>query len=301
MVLYTPTTLERGLRTIFMTQLAMEPANLIDKLATVVKSNSDKESYQWLGQAPQVEEIIDEFKVSGVLDTDYEIVNKKYGSMLEISKDDISDDLTGGIQMLTRQMAVVAARHPNKLLIAALTSGTTVLGYDANAYFSATHPARGKSGTQSNLVTQTGTTTDAIAADLNSAIGKLLGFLGENGEPMSDVVTPKMIVVAPLALRKPFKETLLAPIISNSSNVAFQDDSIELLVTPRLTGTAWYLLAVDGPIRPLVWQDREPIEFLALEDNSGSDQVFRREQYLYKSRYRGAAGYGPWQKAVKVA
>jgi len=300
MQLYSATSLEKGLRAIFLTQMALEGPSYIDELATVVESKSDSEKYQWLGSPPQVEEVIDEFVSKGILDTSYTITNKKFGAIVEVSRDDIMDDQLGGIMMVVRGLATVARRYPNKLLMDALANGATNTGYDGNAYFSATHPVRGLATTVSNITTLTGTTTAAVATDLNSAIAQLLGQLGENGEPINESGLPKLKIVAPLSFRKAMKETLLAPIISSSSNVAFQGDDITTLFTPRLTGSAWYLLAVDGPVKPLVWQDREPITFHALEQDSGSDYEFRREIYQYKARFRGNAGYGPWQKAVKV-
>ena len=64
----------------------------------------------------------------------------------------------------------------------------------------------------------------------------------------------------------------------------------------RLTlGTTFYTGAVDeADALPFIFQDREPIEFNALEGNSEED--FQREKWQYGVRGRYAMTYGFWQK-----
>jgi phage major head subunit gpT-like protein len=63
------------------------------------------------------------------------------------------------------------------------------------------------------------------------------------------------------------------------------------------TGTPWYLLNLDGVLRPLILQQRTAPEFDELSDTK-SDNVFLNDQFLYGIRYRGNFGYGFWQQAV---
>lgn len=61
-------------------------------------------------------------------------------------------------------------------------------------------------------------------------------------------------------------------------------------------GPAWYLLDTSRPIRPIIWQEREPYEFQTV--TNGSDyQVFMTDKYLYGIRARVNAGFGLWQMA----
>jgi len=70
-----------------------------------------------------------------------------------------------------------------------------------------------------------------------------------------------------------------------------------VIALPRLASvTTWYLLKADGVIRPFIFQDREPVEFTALENQS--DEGFRREKYLYGVRARYRLTYAMWQYAV---
>lgn len=63
------------------------------------------------------------------------------------------------------------------------------------------------------------------------------------------------------------------------------------------TGKPWFLLSLNGSLKPLIRQTRNPPELEAKMDTS-NDHVFTYDEYLYGIRYRGAFGYGFWQQAV---
>lgn len=63
------------------------------------------------------------------------------------------------------------------------------------------------------------------------------------------------------------------------------------------SGTAWYLLCTDYPIKPIIFQMREQPNFTAL-DKLTDDTVFTRGKFKYGADYRGNSGYGLWQLAV---
>ena len=65
-----------------------------------------------------------------------------------------------------------------------------------------------------------------------------------------------------------------------------------------MAAPTWYLLKTNGALGPFIFQDREPIEFKALE--SESEQGFMREVYLYGVRARYRTWYGAWQHALKL-
>ena len=93
-----------------------------------------------------------------------------------------------------------------------------------------------------------------------------------------------------------FREVLNATIISNTSNV--QVGAASLIVSQRLTdANDWYMLRTDSA-RALILQEREAVEFSALE--GGSDAAFLKDQYYFGCRSRMAAGAGFWQASAKV-
>lgn len=300
-ITYNPSQLTKGARAIFMEAIATE-ANIVDRLATRVASDSDSEDYAWMGEPPQMDEFVDELKFTPMSDATYQLQNKTYTSGIAVRRKDLEDEKTGGIAMRIRQLAEVAGRHPNKLLTTALTEGTTNTGYDGVAFFSASHPARGQqSATQSNLLTGSGTTTANVQTDLNAAVSALANFLAENNEPLNESFS-RLVVVAPPILRKPLLEAVNAGIIAQTSNVQLADLGFDLIFSPRLTADSasdFYVGIQDTAVRGLVFQDRVAMEFTA-QDNADADSAFTREEYRYKTRYRARAGYGLWQKMVKI-
>ncbi len=61
-------------------------------------------------------------------------------------------------------------------------------------------------------------------------------------------------------------------------------------------GTAWFLLDTTKAIKPLVFQNRKEIEFVA-KDNPTDEQVFMKKKYIYGIDRRDNAGFGLWQLA----
>lgn len=64
------------------------------------------------------------------------------------------------------------------------------------------------------------------------------------------------------------------------------------------SGTAWYLMDTTRPLKPLIYQVREAIQFASLT-NMNSDSVFHTHKFKWNAWTRDAAGYGLWQTLVK--
>ena len=63
------------------------------------------------------------------------------------------------------------------------------------------------------------------------------------------------------------------------------------------SGPAWFLLATKKSVKPLIYQDRVKAELIVHDDPEKSDTVFMKDQFMYGTRSRGAAGYTFWQLA----
>lgn len=63
------------------------------------------------------------------------------------------------------------------------------------------------------------------------------------------------------------------------------------------SGSPWFLMALNRPLKPLIVQDRTAFELESIT-NTQNDHVFMKDKYLYGIRWRGAFGYGLWQLAV---
>lgn len=61
-------------------------------------------------------------------------------------------------------------------------------------------------------------------------------------------------------------------------------------------GTPWYLLDLSRAVKPLIFQEREKVSFVALDSPTDAN-VFFKNKYVYGSYRRNNAGYGLWQLA----
>lgn len=74
----------------------------------------------------------------------------------------------------------------------------------------------------------------------------------------------------------------------NGSSVANYTDSG--------SGSRWYLLDVQRPLKPLVWQVRKEPQLLSM-NTPNDERVFMQRQFRFGIEARGAAGFGFWQTA----
>jgi phage major head subunit gpT-like protein len=124
------------------------------------------------------------------------------------------------------------------------------------------------------------------------------------------VYAPMMQLLGEAAGRQPDElvfSTLAAGFNSNCFDGQFffdtdhpvtQADGTDVSVSNMQAGSApaWYLLDTAGVMKPLIFQNRQPIRFNAL-DNPESENVFMRNEFIYGADSRNACGYGFWQKA----
>lgn len=61
-------------------------------------------------------------------------------------------------------------------------------------------------------------------------------------------------------------------------------------------GTPWFLLCTNRPLKPLIYQERKPFNFVA-KDNPDDDNVFDNNEFVYGSDARSNVGFGFWQFA----
>lgn len=269
-------------------------------LATRIESTSDSENYRWLGSTPRMREWGSGRVARGVRAESYSVENLKYESTVEVDRDEIADDKTGQIRIRVAEMAARAATHKDyllsQLLINAETAGFN--SYDGVSFFNSSHES-GASGTQSNALTSTAldpddATTDEFRTALRAAIGAMLGFKDDQGDPMAISATG-LICVVPTSLYITALEAVNATVVNNTPNTL--GGVARIIAFPWLTDPGkWYLLKNDGVIRPFIFQDREPVEFTALAEES--DEGFRREKFLYGVRARYRMAYAYWQFAV---
>jgi phage major head subunit gpT-like protein len=291
--------LTKGLRSEFFNRFEATPTHYRD-LSTRVVSSADREVYKWLGTVPKVREWGTGRLAQGLRTESYSITNLKYEATIEVDRDEISDDQTGQIRLRVAELAQRAATHKDYLVSQLLVSGETAgnNSYDGVSFFNTSH-ASGASGNQSNVLAPNAAddqapTVEEFGDSLRAAIAEMLSFKDDQGEPMLVSATGLVCVVPPTMLFTA-AQAVSATVIDQSSNVL--QGIARVIALPWLTDKSkWYLLKTDGVVRPFIFQDREPVEFNALTDDS--DEGFRREKFLYGVRARYRMAYGYWQFAV---
>lgn len=304
--------LTKGLRSEFFKIFEATPSNF-GRWSTRIPSNADSETYKHLGQVPVMREWGTGRKAQGLNVETYTVSNLKYESTLEVDRDEISDDQTGQIRIRVQEMAQRAATHKDYLISQLLINGSTAgfLSSDGVPFFDASH-TWGSSGTQANEanfdisahvatngepddVNQVGPAT--AAAGVSYAIGQLMLFKDDRGEPMNFTSTGLEIVCHPQQYISFL--TAVSAAMLNQSNTVIPKFGITVTPLPWLTDVSqWYLLKTDSVLRPFIFQDREPVEFKSQAEDSVEE--FLREKYLYGVRARYRLTYGRWQHAFAV-
>jgi phage major head subunit gpT-like protein len=286
---------------------ASQQDRLLNKIAMTVDSNTDTETYAWFGTVPKMREWIGERQLSSITPTNYSIRNKDWESTLEVDRNAIEDDKLGQIRPRISQMATEAMRSQEQLAVDVLEGGSAAtiagLAYDGQFFFDTDHATPGAEyqTSQSNKLTGTGVTLANIQTDYATAVAAMRSFKDDRGRPMN--LTPTDVVVPP-ALEGVFRQFLTSESLPSGSVAAAANpwrNNVTLNVNGYLTdATDWYLLCLNEPVKPLVFQMRRAPEFNALDNPSQNEAAFMRKRYMYGVDGRWNIGYGMWQMAIRV-
>ena len=257
-----------------------------DRIATVVPSTTDAETYAWLGDIPGMREWVGDREIQNLSGSDYTIKNKDFELTVGVPRNSVEDDKIGLYNPSIQMLGESAAMHPDELVYGLLASGFTAKCYDGKAFFATDHDVAGKS--VSNKL------TDKLSADAyKTARAMMLNYKNSKGRSLG--LVPDLLVVPP-ALEAAARDILVADYVSGTKNT--MQGTADIYVEPRLTSdTAWFLLATKRPIKPLIYQQRKKAKFVSITDET-SPNVFMSKKFLYGADSRGNAGFGFWQMGV---
>ena len=140
-----------------------KPPSYYDRIATVVRSTSRQTTYPWLGRTTKFREWLGARVVQALETHSYTIVNKNFEDTISIDRNDVEDDNYGVYEPVIEQLGWDTKVHPDSLLFSmiknAVNTPASVLGYDGQAFFSATHQV-GPLG---------GDARDTVASNVNSS------------------------------------------------------------------------------------------------------------------------------------
>ena len=286
-------------RVIYKKALSEQAARMSDykEIATIFNSTSDKESYNWLGDYPQLAEWKDKRQLRGLRDFDYTLTNKHYEATIEVDRDTVRDDKYSLITPRVQGLAGSTLRYFNNKVFSQLDDGATLLAYDGAAMFADTRVIGGSANID-NLMSgaYSGSTTEARAG-LAAAIALMQNYTDDWGEPLN--LTPDTIVCPP-AMYLLLKEAFLTPSVSGTPRP--ESEFIKRIIsTPycNLNAVDWYILCTTAEVKPIIFQLRQAPTFESLDDPKSS-WVFMNKTFVYGVDARFEVGYGDPRTAIKV-
>jgi phage major head subunit gpT-like protein len=269
------------------------------EIATVVPSVGADEEYGGLGSVPGMREWLGDRQFNTLRGAKFSIENKHWESGVEVLKTDIEDARLVKYGSILEELGMEAMHHPDELMFELLVAGESQACFDGQSFFDTDH-AWGDSGTQSNDISSAAASgTSPTAAEYRTAYhaarAAMLGFKRDNGKlfhrPTIKPITDLLMLVPSTheeAARKAFEQPYLA---SGESN--FVMDTPRILATSYLTADKFYLLRIGQPLKPFVFQARQP---LRRQTKGWDDQETKYVKFMVDARYN--AGYLAWWNAV---
>lgn len=257
-----------------------------EKIATVVPSTTESETYAWLGDIPGMREWVGDREIQNLTGSDYTIKNKDFELTVGVDRNAMEDDKIGLYRPSIQMLGESAAMHPDELVYELLASGFTALCYDGKAFFAADHVV-GENAVSNKL-------TDKLTSEAyKTARAMMMNFKNSKGRSLG--LVPDLLVVPP-ALEAAARDILVADFVNGTKNT--MQGTADIHVEPRLkSDSAWFLLCTKRPIKPLIYQQRKKAKFVSKTAET-DDNVFMSKKFLYGADSRGNAGFAFWQMAI---
>lgn len=269
-----------------------------DGVAMQLTSTTQTENFAWLGAVPRMRIFNGERKPIKVGNYKYAIDNEEYEASMAIDLKDVDDDQTGKYAIMAGQIGESSAMFPDELLYGTLLpGGFSALAYDGQYFFDTDHNI-GTSGNQSNLITaKLGPTGFGLA---RTAMWR---FKDDQGRPLNAQL--KLILVIPPELLATAEQLISNKFLASGADNQYYQ-AAEIRVNPWLTdANAWYLINNVGKVKPFVIQNRKREDLAVLGHMPGdasvvnqSEAEFMRRKVYVGTYWRGAVGYGLFQKAI---
>ena len=280
-------------------------------LYTVLNSDTEYNTYDWLASMPGMREWIGPRIVEGFKERSFAIYNKHYEKTREVNLDKLDDSPMTAIGDASARMQVfleAARKLEDDFLFNAsstamgaisglLATGTSTACYDGQYFFDTDHPTDlDATGTQANY---TSTGLALSSANFQTVRQRMMSFKGENGRPLG--IIPNLLVVPP-ALEKTANDIVTAEFgSSGATNVQRGQAKVEVIPElAAISDTEWYMFDTLSPgPKPFILQNRKPLNLVALMGPSDAP-VFNRNVAQWGIDRRVGAGFGIWQKAYKA-
>ncbi|GAB4458860.1 MAG: hypothetical protein OHK0029_20650 [Armatimonadaceae bacterium] len=270
-----------------------------NRLATVVESSSEAETYNWLSEVPMMREFVDERVIKGLSEYGMTIKNRKFEATIGVEREVLEDEKFGQVRVRILSLAESASLHYDQLLFDLINAGETALAYDGTAFYSDSHAVGGASVGNLTDLTLTSDNLETVLAAMSTVPLA-------NGQPMQVMPTHLLVHPAKRFVAKRILNSVFYPEATGTGKPGAQSANplqgeLELITSARLaTEDEWHVFDCSHAVKPFLIQQRIAPEFTALDGTDGeSETAFLRDLYLYGVRSRDNAGYGLWQYAYK--
>jgi phage major head subunit gpT-like protein len=271
------------------------------KLATEVPSVTEANIYPFLAGLPQVREWLGPRVLQNIALRAYTVPNKHFELTVAIDKNKFEDDTYGMYAQWMPLYAQSVAEFRDRAFATSIEAGVTELAWDNQYFFDTDHSVNpDNSGSGVNVNKFVGAGYDIAVADplvpFAAARAAAAAWKRDDGLPLGAV--PDLIMVHPneeiYALKIAHAVMTAQAVGSAAAGVSnVYQGKVDVLVNPYLTvtsGRPWYLFCTNRGIKPFLWQNRQPPQFVqrtAVTD----DNVFKLRQFEWGVDFRGAPVY----------
>lgn len=246
------------------------------------------------------------------------LVNEKFETSLDVSRDDIDDDALGLLEMQLSSLPTIAQNYYDEKVFAVYNDHmaddetTYAAGFDGFPIFATDHAwSYGYTTAQSNVrggVANEGKLDQTYGyVNLKAAIVALEGFLLPNQTRAGSKATHLLCSSSTYFDARQILESaglnLASSATSGSVTVAergtvnpLANQGIQVVKCPELTAGYWVLADLSGPLKPVIMQDRRPIEMARLAE--GSTEYYETENMSIGVSSRFTTGAGVWYTCV---
>lgn len=267
---------------------------IADMFVQKTPSTGDANVYAWLGHLPAFREwYANQPRVMRNVESfQYRVTNRKFEMTIPIPIDHVNDNQLSQYSMVSSNIGAAGALVPDQLIFEVINGGfSEVLTYDGLPLFSASHKV-GLS-TVNNLGTKV-----LSESNLETAIATIGGYTFKMDKlstptPLNPNARDLYLVVNPALKATAEKLCNLQRNTYGADNYLY--GQAKVLSTAYITSTtAWFLVNVGGPIKPIILQEREKLQLLQKTPATDST-AFMYDEIIYSGRVRcAAAPTYPW-------
>lgn len=284
--------------------------------ASEVPSTTSENVYGWLAQFGGMRKWEGSRQPVDTTGRSYTLRNAPFERTVELDLDKVADDQYGFFGAVVENLARVGKTLPDQETAVAVQTGTASDCWDGQPFFNDSHPVNPDDASLGYYSNNLVGASYNLLLDPKGAWAKakaaMMKFKDDGGKPLNAICDT--LLVGPDLLDAALTIAGASTIVATIKNVAGDQNVAAAGVTNIYQGTitvvcsswltadlsAGYALDTKKSLKPILWQNREPVQFKA-RINPEDPKVFDTKKLTYGVDGRGRAGYGlPWT-AVRLA